>query len=155
MDIRTQQDSSKQPSRKLPRNIGKILLGSAIIFMAAGFSFDAEARGHGYRYYGGHNGGHGYGHGYRHGSGHHGSHDGAYLVGGLVLGSLISHAYHRRQDPYVVRETRVVHRTSERTSERPVGRRLYKDRNGDCFERNYNAAGDEILVELDPNECAW
>ena len=149
MDIGTQQDSSKLIEGKRAKNIGKILLGAAILFMTAGFSYDAEARGHGQRYYGDHHRSHGYRYGHRSHHGH--SSRGAYLAGGLVLGSLLSHAYHRRHDPYVVRETRVVRRSTET----PVARRLFKDRNGNCYERNYNQAGDEVLVELDPNECAW
>lgn len=157
MDINTAQGSRKQPNRKLPQSVGKILLGSAIVFFSAGFSFDAEARGHGHHYYGDHHRGHGYRHGYNYGyrrghRRHHGHHDrGAYLAGGLVLGSLLTHAYHRSHEPYVVRESRVVRRTVET----PVSRRLFKDRYGDCFERNYNSAGDEVLVELNPSECAW
>ena len=77
------------------------------------------------------------------------------MVGGLVLGSLLTNAYHRSHEPYVARESRVVHTAAHTTAQAPVSRRLFKDRNGDCFERNYNSVGDEVLVELHPNECAW
>ena len=165
MDISTAKSSSKQPRRKPCRYIGKVLLGSAIIFMSTGFSFDAEAGGHGKHYYGDRHGGHGYRHGYSHGyrsgHGHHRGHSdhGAYLVGGIILGSLISHAYQRRHEPYFMRETTTEVTRQSRvvrgTAETPVARRLFKDRYGDCFERSYDSAGNEVLVELDPNECAW
>jgi len=128
----------------------KLIALTTAIFLTAGLSIPAQA--------GGYNGHH-----YRHG-GHHSSHAGAYLAGGLILGSLIGHAYYRQQQPYyepyyqpyygrratVVVDAPVVTRSSSR-----ISRRLLLDRDGNCFEKNYNDNGDEIMVELDPSECAW
>lgn len=136
----------------------RIALVSLVVATTAGFTAPAEAggyygKGH-HGYYGGHRG---YRHhGYRHRS--HSSHRGAYLAGGLILGSLITHAYHRSHQPhvqerYVVRESSVVH--EPRVISRSTGRRLFRDRNGDCFERTTTRNGDELLLELDPSECAW
>jgi hypothetical protein len=36
-----------------------------------------------------------------------------------------------------------------------VGRRLYKDRNGDCSEIVRNSFGDELRIQLDRSECDW
>ena len=129
--------------------MSKFLIITMISVMLVGFSFDAQGRGYSH-----HNGGHYYGHGYRYGHGHHGHNDeAAYLFGGLVLGSILTHAYERRHQPYVVHESRVVQNAV--VVERRVSRRLFKDRNGNCYEKNFNSAGDELLIELDPNECAW
>lgn len=117
-------------------------------------------RGHGYDHRGWGHGGHYYrgSHGHR---SHH-NHNGAYLIGGLVLGSVLASAYHRGQDrdyyePYLV--TRTVYRTvPSRVVVRevfvaPAGQSLFQDRHGNCFERNYNRNGDEVLYELDPADC--
>ena len=123
-------------------------------------------RGHGYDHRGW---GHG-GHYYRGGGGHrsHHNHNGAYLVGGLILGSVLTSAYHRANDrdyyePYPVTRTvyrtvpsRVVsHEVIREVNVPPAGRTLFRDRHGNCFERNYNDDGDEVLYELDPSDCDW
>jgi len=122
-----------------------------VLASTAGFSSQAQAGG----YYG-HHYRHG-GHHYRHG--HHHSDGGAYLAGGLILGSLITHAVYnnrayRYDEPYVV-ERRVVRRPATVPTDRSVSRRLFRDRNGNCFERVYTPAGDEVMQELDPQQCAW
>ena len=134
-------------------DMGKTLVVTTIVCMLLAISFDAQAGGRGHHnggHYYGH--GHGHGHGYRYGYGHSG-HGAGYLIGGLVLGSMLTHAYERRHQPYLVQESRVVQIPAE--TQRRVSRRLFRDRNGNCFERNFNSAGDELLVELDPSECAW
>lgn len=117
-------------------------------------------RGHGYDHRGwGHSG-----HYYRGGHGHrsHHNHNGAYLLGGLVLGSVLASAYHRGNErgyyePYPV--TRTVYRTMpsrvviREAIVAPAGRSLFRDRHGNCFERNYNGDGDEVHYELDPADC--
>ena len=132
-------------------DMGKTLVVTTIVCMLLAISFDAQAGGRGH-HNGGHYYGHGHGHGYRYGYGHSG-HGAGYLIGGLVLGSMLTHAYERRHQPYLVQESRVVQIPAE--TQRRVSRRLFRDRNGNCFERNFNSAGDELLVELDPSECAW
>ena len=125
----------------------------------------------GHRNYGGYNDYRYYGYGYdgyrggRHyrSHGRHHGREAAYLVGGLIVGSVLTNAYHNsyerrvvRQPVYrevvydsspIVRSTRVIRSTE--------GRRLFRDRNGDCFERTTSANGEELLVELDRNACAW
>jgi hypothetical protein len=132
-------------------DMGKTLVVTTIVCMLLAISFDAQAGGRGH-HNGGHYYGHGHGHGYRYGYGHSG-HGAGYLIGGLVLGSMLTHAYERRHQPYIVHESSVVQIPAE--TQRRVSRRLFRDRNGNCFERNFNSAGDELLVELDPSECAW
>lgn len=96
----------------------------------------------------------------------HGRHHGreaAYLVGGLVVGSLLTNAYHNSYERRVVRQPvyrEVVYDSSPIVRSTQVirqnqGRRLFRDRNGDCFERSTSAHGEELLVELDRSACAW
>ena len=94
---------------------------------------------------------------YRHKRYHRKNRDGAYLLGGLALGALITHAWHQpnrhhnrhHSDQYDHHtRTRVVHRDA------PVSRRLFRDRNGNCFER-IRQGGEELLVELSASECRW
>ena len=88
--------------------------------------------------------------------------DSGAFVGGLVLGSLLTYPrYSRRYDS--VTYTRPVTRTREvvyvknRTSggSTPVasGRRLLRDLEGNCFERNVDEDGNEIRIQLDASEC--
>jgi len=96
---------------------------------------------------------------------HRGGHGdkGLYLAGGLILGSLITHAYHRSYEPVTVRQPvyrEVVYEsspvvTSTRVIREAPGRRLFRDRNGDCFERTTSVNGEELLVEIDRTACAW
>lgn len=137
--------------------IKSALLAGAML-LAAMASSPAEARGyhHDRHYYGGNGYHRGYHRGYRHGyrrSRRH-NNDAAYLAGGLVLGSLLTHAYHSHHDNYardvrVIRESRSVRRSDN------VSRRLFRDRYGNCFERTYSPDGDEILLELDAQQCQW
>ncbi len=75
----------------------------------------------------------------------------AYLVGGLVVGSLLTNAYIHSQPAYstqtVVQPTQVVAPAQ--------GRRLLRDLNGDCFERTTDAAGNELRTQLPASECNW
>jgi len=127
---------------------------AGMLFLALAASVPAQAGGYRGHYYG-----HGYGHGgyyYRGHHGHHGGDDGAYLVGGLILGSLITHAVMSRPAPYYEERAVVVQQAPVVVQAAPQsGRHLLRDRNGNCFEKNYNNRGDEVLVELDPAECSW
>lgn len=131
----------------------------------------------GYENYGGYNNygdnyGHNYSHDYRHDSyrgGHHrsrGRHHGRealFLAGGLIVGSVLTNAYHNSYERRVVRQPvyrEVVYDSSPIVRSTQVirqneGRRLFRDRNGDCFERTTSANGEELLVELDRSTCAW
>ena len=150
------QASSHAAPSKLSSIAIKSAIAACIFFIGAGLSAPAEAgRHYGDRYYGGH-----YYHDYRpyrrychHRRHRHHSRRGAYLAGGLLLGSIITHAYHRANHPHYnerVRERRVV-----RSEPHEVTRRLFRDRNGNCFERTQNSRGAQVLIELDPGECAW
>jgi hypothetical protein len=138
--------------------VTKIAIVGAVVMMLSAFSAPAEAGSHyrGHQGYGGHYNRHSYrhsyGHGYRRSHRSHHSNRGAYLVGGLVLGGIIASAIHRNHDPYVVRESRV---EQSSRADRRVTRRLYRDRDGNCFERTFSSNGDELLSELDPADCAW
>ena len=70
----------------------------------------------------------------------------------MILGSLISHSYHRYPETVVVQRTVV--REPTVVSSQP-SRRLFRDRNGNCFERTRTKQGDELMVELDPMQCQW
>lgn len=132
--------------------------------------YDRGYAGHGYgrhrdryrgydNYYRGHGGGHHY-----RSHGRNNNRDVLYLAGGLILGSALTHAYHNSySEPRVVRQPvyrEVVYDSSPivrstRVIREAEGRRLFRDRNGDCFERTTSANGEELLVELDPSSCSW
>ncbi len=169
------------------RNIVAFIAAAALMAAAPAFA-DGGGRGHG-GYHGGHGNGHyghyrghgGYGYkGYRYAGygtywrgyrpyryapyyGYYNNNDNdeaAYLVGGLVVGSLLTNAYYRSQQtpvyttqtvvqpaPVVVQSTQVVVQGQ--------GRRLLRDLNGDCFERTTDAAGNELRTQLPASECNW
>ena len=132
------------------KNLIKNVTACAVCCVSLLCASNASARGHhGYNGYGYGNGGHHYGG--RHYGGHH-NYQGAYFAGGLILGSLIARSHHRYHEPVVVQRT-VVREPVVVT--RNPGRRLFRDRDGNCFERTRSSQGDELMVELDPAECAW
>ncbi len=100
----------------------------------------AEARGYGH-------------HGYRHGGHHHGTHVQS-LIGGVVLGALLTTPRYAAPAPavvYVSRPAPVVATTAP-----PVAtgvRQLLRDSNGNCFERRRDPHGREYSVSLSPAEC--
>ena len=100
-------------------------------------------------------------HRYRH---HHRSHHssrGEYLLGGVVIGSILGHALSSTRDyppSRVVHYERVVVEPRVRRTrviEPAVTRRLYRDIDGNCFERRQDGTGSELLVELPAEACAW
>ena len=125
----------------------------------------AGDRGHGhYRHYDRHYGhGHHYDRHYRHG--HHYKHkhkrrgdndEIAYLLGGLVVGSVLTHvltAPSRQAAPqsYYAPAYTPAPRTTTVTS----GRRLFRDIDGNCFERHVDGRGREVLSALPAWECDW
>ena len=168
------------------RNMVAFIAAASLMAAAPTFA-DGGGRGHG-GYHGGHGNGH-YGHYRGYGGGYKGyryagygnywrgyrpyryapyygyynnnhSDEAAYLVGGLVVGSLLTNAYYRSQQtpvyttqtvvqpaPVVVQSTQVVGQGQ--------GRRLLRDLNGDCFERTTDAAGNELRTQLPASECNW
>ncbi|NOX49013.1 MAG: hypothetical protein GXP16_00540 [Gammaproteobacteria bacterium] len=151
----------------------KLALVSSALLLTLGLSLPAHAGGsysghyggHHGGYYGGHHGGYynrhyshsyrdNYYYGYRR---HHRRYDNtaAYIAGGLVLGSLLTHTFDRHPSTLYTTNEFNGRRTVVSDNNRRVSRRLYKDRQGNCFEKTYTPAGDELLSELDPNQCAW
>ncbi|NKC00761.1 MAG: hypothetical protein GKR90_20010 [Pseudomonadales bacterium] len=154
---------AKLAARFSSKLLTKLAIVGSVVMLSSAFSAPAEAgphyRGyHGGDYYNRHSYRHGYRHGYRRHHRRHRSDRGAYLVGGLVLGGIIASAIHRNQDHHVYRDTREIRETrvvrTPRSDDR-VSRHLYRDRNGNCFERTSSPNGDELLAELDPASCAW
>ncbi len=130
-----------------------------------------SARGYGHGYgYGHHGYGHGFGYGYRHhgfghgyrgfrgyrhyGYGRRGGHAG-YLVGGLVLGTLLAQPRYPLPPPVVYAPTTTTTTVPVRQAHAPITRRLLRDINGNCFERKTDANGSELRVQLPAGECAW
>jgi len=91
------------------------------------------------------------------------------VVGGIVLGSLITSSlnnynyrdygtYDRvvyRSPPPVTTSARRVITTERR--DRPInsGRKLLRDLEGRCYEISRNRNGDEVRTELDPSICSY
>lgn len=93
---------------------------------------------------------------------------GAYLLGGLVVGSLITHAIvNSRRDHQQERHTSHSYdrnrsystysagRDTGRNNEAPVSRRLFRDAQGNCFERQTGPDNQELLIDLPAEECRW
>lgn len=133
--------------------IGLVVGGWCLSILLAATPAYAGGRGHqDHGYYGDH----GYHHGYRRDRGHyrqrrHHNREGAYLLGGLVIGTVIGQALTPRPSYDYPRET------SRRYPDREpvVTRRLYRDLDGNCFERNIDGRGRETLLALPPYECEW
>ena len=140
-------------NRTLVITLTCIVVGGATLPAQAGYH-----RGHGYgwggydHYYDGY---HSHRH-HRHRYHRRSDRRAAYLAGGLLLGSLITHAAYAHKQRAL--EPRYEHRPLARgsaSSSPPVSRRLLLDRDGNCFERQRGANGAEVLLELNPTECAW
>ena len=72
----------------------------------------------------------------------------AYLIGGAILGSVLTNVYHDSQaQQYAAPANQVI--------VAPQGRRLLRDLNGNCYERSTDSAGNELRTELPPSECNW
>ncbi|MGI9283943.1 MAG: hypothetical protein ACR2P1_00990 [Pseudomonadales bacterium] len=117
--------------------------------------------GHSYGHYGydGHRGGHHRGHHsyyprrYRRTHRHH-SYHGEYLVGGILLGSLIANSVHRAHNHprYVERR---VYQPARTVRTETINRRLLRDVNGDCFELYTAEDGSEVRDPIAREECSW
>lgn len=91
---------------------------------------------------------------------HYDRFDGGEFVGGLVLGSLLSQPSRPRYETRVystvtvppAQEVTVIKRSSSSTVSSVPKRRLLKDLQGRCFERNLED-GQEVMVELEPEAC--
>lgn len=85
---------------------------------------------------------------------HYGHHDHdnnsdwpAYLIGGAILGSVLTNVYHNSQEQQYAPANQVV--------VAPQGRHLLRDLNGNCFERTTDANGNELRTELPASQCNW
>ena len=103
-------------------------------------------------------------HGYRYNRYRRSDRRGAYLLGGLVVGSLITHAIHNnRNDHRVERRTERYYDPSKSysatrassDSQAPISRRLFRDAQGNCFERRTGPDNQELLIDLPAEECRW
>ena len=135
-------------------------VASLLLVLSTGVS--ARGYDHGY-------GNHGYGHGYGHGSRHYGygnygyrgyrsyGGDAGYFVGGMLLGTLLAPPRYLPQPQVVYVPQPATTTTPVRLapSQATVSRRLLRDINGNCFERNVDSAGTELRVQLPASECAW
>lgn len=118
----------------------------------------------GYRGYNRHNFRHSYRQGFRHGRYRRSDRNGAYLLGGLVVGSLITHAIHNNRDDrrYEQRTERYYDPNKSysatraaQTTDAPVSRHLFRDAQGNCFERQTGPDNQELLIDLPAEECRW
>src|SRR5262245_19780065 len=111
-------------------------------------------------------GGWGHGHGYYWGGYHHHSHNdaAAYLVGGLLVGGLVTNAYYAARPAYVYPASTVMYREATYAVPPPVvitqgvaapGHHLLRDLEGRCYERSTDSAGNELRTELPPSACNW
>lgn len=140
---------------------GSIMAAAALMLTLVAPTSWADGRGYGHYK-------HGYGHGYRHyhgghgyryygGHHHHKHHNGgdddevAYLVGGLLLGGILTHAYHTSQPRYVAPAPAYAPAYAVPAADR----RLVRDAAGNCYESYYDASGREVRVPVAPNQCAW
>lgn len=77
-----------------------------------------------------------------------------YLLGGIVLGSLLSYPSYR--EPVTrIREIVYVKESSPRTTTAATGRHLLKDLEGNCFERVTDEDGNEVRIQLEASECSF
>ena len=154
-----------------------IVIGTGVLLLCA--TSIAQAGG-GHRHHGGHWGAHWGGHG----GGHWGSHLGVHLgyhgrardvlgviAGGLILGSILDHAFrprHHDHEYYANRHyrsprrfqepayhERVTRREFRRSRPLPQQTHLHRDRHGNCFEVSYAVDGTERRAELPRSQCAW
>ncbi len=74
----------------------------------------------------------------------------AYVAGGLIVGALLTNAYNKSHanDGYYAPQSAPVAPSAQ-------GRRLLRDINGNCYERQTDSAGNELRTELPPSECNW
>lgn len=139
------------------RNFVIVFATTLLLVTSMGASARGYGYGHGYRHHGY---GHGYGRGYRHyGSYGNGHNYAPYLVGGLLLGSILAAPPRYAPPPSVVYVPQPIASAPRVSYPQPtqasVSRRLLRDINGNCFERKLDTAGTEMRIQLPASECAW
>ena len=91
-----------------------------------------------------------YGYPYYYGNHHNNNNNSdwpAYLIGGAVLGSVLTNVYQNSQVQQVPAQQVVVAPQQ--------GRHLLRDLNGNCYDRSTDANGNELRTELPPSACNW
>jgi len=131
----------------------KKLIPALIALMLITFSYDASARDRHHRR--SHHYSYGYSFGHHYGGHHYSSHhsDAGWLLGGFVLGSMLTRPYYRSEPVVRTREIVYVKDPATNSTIAVTGRRLLKDLEGNCFERTVDEDGNELRVQLDPGEC--
>jgi hypothetical protein len=72
----------------------------------------------------------------------------AYVVGGLVLGALLTNAFPgSRPAAYSAQSSPPINEDS--------GRHLLRDVDGNCYERQTDGAGNEMRTQLPASACNW
>ncbi len=116
--------------------------------------------------YGNRYGRYGYGR-YGYGRWGHRRYDSGDLIGGIVLGSLLTSSYRDYRDSRsyervvyrrpvtTTREVVYVNSGNNQQTRASSGRKLLRDLDGNCFEISYNSAGDEVRTQLEPSVCAY
>ncbi|HET6471698.1 MAG TPA: hypothetical protein VFG38_07630 [Pseudomonadales bacterium] len=75
----------------------------------------------------------------------------AYLAGGVILGALLTNMFQgSRPTAYYDNSQQTPPNTSP-----GQGRRLFRDANGNCYERQTDGYGNELSNELPPAACNW
>lgn len=92
----------------------------------------------------------------------HAEFDASSLVGGIVLGSILSNAWQQASAPRY--RTRTVVRSREVLAPKTVvdfrpstvtRRRLLRDLAGNCYEISYTSGGSELRTQIDPSICDY
>jgi hypothetical protein len=68
-----------------------------------------------------------------------------YLVGGIVLGALLTSAFPGTRP--------AAYQSSSAPIANDPGRHLFRDANGNCYERQTDSSGNEMRIELPPSAC--
>ena len=99
---------------------------------------------------------------HHYGGHHYDSDSGVYLLGGVLLGSVLTNAYYRSNPPevvYVERRPyygpRVIYREPAVRIVPPVRRSLLRDLQGNCFETTIDEDGSELREQIPAAECDW
>ncbi len=88
---------------------------------------------------------------YQHHNNNNNNDSAAYLVGGLLVGSLLTNAYHNAQTTVY---TQPAVPTNQGTGA-AQGRHLLRDLSGNCYEVTIDGAGNELRTQLPPAQCNY
>ena len=96
------------------------------------------------------------GYSYYHDHDHHDHDEVAYLVGGLLLGGVLTHVYDQSQH-YAAPAPGAYPGGAASSGAYPSdnSRRLVRDQSGNCFESVYDSSGAEMRTPVSPTQCNW